>query len=110
MIKIHSSVKIEVFGPNKASVKSDKDGNPIKVVQNWQGKTKKNRVQIIVGSQEIPAACADWPMIKAMEEAGKLTIGATTDTKKKRASTKKNVVKKAVVEETSEKPGLPEVE
>ena len=87
MTTISSMRRIEVFGPNKSEVTMDKDGKYQSINQKWQG-NKKNRVQIVIGQQEIPTVCLKWAMVKAMIEAKIITVGATTAAKKTAAQKK----------------------
>lgn len=90
MTTIMSMKRIEVFGPNKPTVRLDKDKQIKSVKPNWQG--KKNRIQIIIGQQQIPTICLEWAMIKSMIEAKIITVGTSTEpvlTAKEKAEAKK---------------------
>jgi len=93
---ISSMKKIEVFGPNTSKIKLDKDDKYANIAQKWQG-NKKNRVQIIVGQQDIPTECLDWAMIISMIAAKIITVGKTV-VDKKPAAKKKAAAKKVKVE------------
>lgn len=104
MTTIMSMKRIEVFGPNKPTVRLDKDKQLKSVKPNWQG--KKNRVQISVGQQEIPTQCLEWSMVKSMIDAKIITVGTSTApvlTAEEKAAAK--VVKDAATKEAAKAAG-----
>lgn len=98
-IKIHSDIQIEVIGYNKKpKTNLDKDGKIASVETKWQSK-KDNRVSLKRGQNVVPAAVAEFPMIKQLEAAGKITIDSSGVSKKKAKATSK---KESTADEAAE--------
>lgn len=79
-VKLHSEIKIEVFGPNKIKDMSDKAVKLTKeqkietVEPKWQT-NKKNRVLIKKGQNIVPEECLEWSMVKTCLDKGIMTKG-----------------------------------
>ena len=93
-IKLHSSIKLTVNGPmkvRKKDIQVNKEGKYDSVVPTWHG--PKNRVELLVGQNIVPAGCLEWAAIKKLQKKGLITIDSSGLTAKAKKAVKAKAVK-----------------